>query len=318
METSREIQTRIKSIQDTMKITNAMYMISSAKLRKARKSLEDTKPYFQMLQGTIARIIRHLPEMEHRYFEQSESNVQDGVPKADEESTIDIEDLNGKQQKKRGFIVVSADKGLAGAYNHNVLKLTEECLKKGQDNLLFVVGELGREYFIQHKIPMYTEFRYTVQDPDLTRARDISDFAVSLYDEGKLDELYMIYTYEENSMKVEAKVCRLLPLKKEVLATSMLSGAYAEDIRMIPSAESVLENVVPDYVTGFIYGALVESFCSEQNSRMMAMQAATDNAEKILKELRIQFNRVRQGAITQEITEVIAGAKAQKKRRRKA
>lgn len=318
METSREIQTRIKSIQDTMKITNAMYMISSAKLRKARKNLEDTKPYFAMLQGTIARIIRHLPEMEHRYFEQSADYAQGGVPRENSESPICIEDLAGKRQKKRGFIIVSADKGLAGAYNHNVLKLTEECLKKGQDHLLFVVGELGREYFIQHKIPIYKEFRYTVQDPDLTQARDISDFVVSLFDEGKLDEIYMIYTNAENSMKVEAKVQRLLPLKKEVLATSMLSGAYAEDIRMIPSAESVLENVVPDYVTGFVYGALVESFCSEQNSRMMAMEAATDNAEKILKELRIKFNRVRQGAITQEITEVIAGAKAQKKRRRKA
>lgn len=318
MENSREIQTRIKSIQDTMKITNAMYMISSAKLKKARKSLEDTEPYFQMLQGTIARIVRHLPEMEHRYFEHSASGVHEEISKRDSKGLSCIEDHEEKQQKKKGFIVVSADKGLAGAYNHNVLKLTEECLKKGQDNLLFVVGELGREYFMQHKIPMYTEFRYTVQDPDLTRARDISDFVVSLFNEGKLDEIYMIYTYAENSMKVEARVQRLLPLRKDVLAASMLSGAYAEDIRMVPSAESVLENVVPDYVTGFIYGALVESFCSEQNSRMMAMEAATDNAEKILKELRMKFNRVRQGAITQEITEVIAGAKAQKKRRRKA
>ena len=295
METAREIQTRIKSIQDTMKITNAMYMISSAKLKKARKNLEDTEPYFEMLQATIARIVRHMPEMEHRYFEQK-----------------------GAKPKKRGYIVVTADKGLAGAYNHNVLKLTEECLAEGQENLLFVVGELGREYFVQHKIPVYTEFRYTVQDPNLTRARDISDFVISLFEEGKLDEIYMIYTYEENSMKVEAQVKRLLPLKKEMLASSMLAGAYAEDIRMIPSAESVLENVVPDYVTGFIYGALVESFCSEQNSRMMAMEAATDNAEKILRELRIKYNRVRQSAITQEITEIIAGAKARKKRRRKA
>ena len=136
--------------------------------------------------------------------------------------------------------------------------------------------------------------------------------------ENKLDEIYVIYTYAENSMKVEAKVQRLLPLKKEALAAVVPADVYVEDIRMIPSAEDVLENVVPDYVTGFIYGALVESFCCEQNARMMAMEAATDNAEKILKELRITYNRVRQGAITQEITEVIAGARAQKKRRRRA
>ena len=295
METAREIQTRIKSIQDTMKITNAMYMISSAKLKKARKNLEDTEPYFEMLQATIARIVRHMPEMEHRYFEQK-----------------------GAKPKKRGYIVVTADKGLAGAYNHNVLKLTEECLAEGQENLLFVVGELGREYFVQHKIPIAMEFRYTVQDPNLTRARDIADFVISLYDEQKLDEIYVIYTGAVNSMQEEARVQRLLPLKREALTVSIPSDVYMEDIRMIPSATQILDNVVPSYVTGFIYGALVESFCCEQNARMMAMEAATDNAEKILKELRITYNRVRQGAITQEITEVIAGARAQKKRRRRA
>ena len=281
-----------------MKITNAMYMISSAKLKKARKNLDNTQPYFEMLQATIARIVRHLPEIEHRYFETQE--------------------MADKQHKKKGYIVIAADKGLAGAYNHNIVKLTEECLKEGQDNLLFVVGELGREYFTQHKIPVYEEFRYAVQDPYLTRARDIGDYVISLFDAKKIDELYVIYTYAVNSMNEEAKVQRLLPLKKEALKAVVPSDAYAEDIRMIPSAENVLDNVVPDYVTGFIYGALVESFCSEQNSRMMAMEAATDNAEKILKELQITYNRVRQGAITQEITEVIAGAKAQKKRRRKA
>ena len=300
MASAREIQTRIKSIQDTLKITSAMYMISSAKLKKARKNLENTEPYFEMLQGTIARIIRHMPEVEHRYFEQEADSGQS----------------NG-QAEKRGYLVIAADKGLAGAYNHNVVKLTEECLKNGQENLVFVVGELGRDYFIQHNVPVYREFRYTVQDPSLSRARDISDYLISLYEEKKLDEIYVVYTHSVNSMKEEARIQRLLPLKKEVLA-AVPSDVYAEDIRMIPSAEAVLDNVVPDYVTGFVYGALVESFCSEQNARMMAMEAATDNAEKILKELQVTFNRVRQGAITQEITEVIAGAKAQKKRRRKA
>lgn len=298
MASAREIQTRMKSIQDTRKITNAMYMISSAKLKKARNSLENTEPYFQMLQGTISRIVRHLPEIEHRYFESEETNA--------------------RIQKKCGYIIIAADKGMAGAYNHNVVKLTEECLKNGEDNLLFVVGELGRDYFIQHKIPIYRQFHYTVQDPNMSRARDISDCVVSLYDNNELDELYVIYTYSVNSMKVEAKVQRLLPLKKEVLAAVNFLDVHSEDIRMVPSAEDVLDHVVPDYITGFIYGALVESFCSEQNARMMAMQAATDNAEKMLKELQITFNRVRQAAITQEITEVIAGAKAQKKRRRES
>ncbi len=297
MANGREIKTRMKSIQDTMKITNAMYMISSAKLRKARTNLENTEPYFHMLQETIARLLRHLPEMEHHY----------------------LEDENGyqKKKKKRGYIVITADKGLAGAYNHNVAKLTEQCLSTGENNQLFVVGELGRQYFIQHKIPIRMQFHYTVQDPNLTRARDISDYVISLYEERELDEIYIIYTQAVNSMSEEAKVERLLPLKRSVFAAAMLSDVYAEDIRMVPSAEEVVSSVLPDYIAGFIYGALVESFCSEQNARMMAMKAATDNAENILKELQITYQRVRQGAITQEITEVIAGASAQKKRRKK-
>lgn len=295
MAAAREIQARIKSIQDTMKITSAMYMISSSKLKKARKNLENTEPYFDELQNTIARIVRHLPEMEHQYFE--------------------TEETAEKPDKKRGYIVITADKGLAGAYNHNVVKLTEKCLREGKENLLFVAGELGREYFTRHGIPVDTDFRYTVQNPNLTRARDISEKVLSMYKDGNLDEVYVIYTQAVNSMKVEARIQRLLPLQKAEFKMAVPVDVYVEDIRMVPSAANVLNNVVPGYVTGFIYGALVESFCSEQNARMMAMESATENAEKMLKELRMTYNRVRQGAITQEITEVIAGAKAQKKKK---
>lgn len=296
MASAKEIQNRMKSIQDTMKITNAMYMISSAKLKKARKNLENTEPYFHMLQGTIARIARHLPEMEHPYFE---------IENKDQTS------------RKRGYLVIATDKGLAGSYNHNIMKLAESHLHSPHDNLLFVVGELGRNYFTQHQIPIYQQFHYVVQNPTLDRAREISETLLSMYDAKELDEIYVIYTRSVNSMTEEATIKRLLPIQKQPLIDADLSDVYAEDIRLLPSAEAVLNNIIPDYVTGFLYGALVESFCSEQNSRMMAMEAAADNAQKMLHDLQIMYNRVRQAAITQEITEVIAGAKAQKKRRRK-
>lgn len=297
MATAREIQLRMKSIRDTMKITNAMYMISSSKLKKAKKNLEQTQPYFDGLQNTIRRMLRHMPQMEHPFFE--------------------TEERKAKPDKKRGYIVITADKGLAGAYNHNVTKLAESCLSQGDNNLIFVVGELGREYFSRQQIPIDTNFRYTVQDPTLSKSRDIAARVIELYQAGSLDEIYVIYTQTVNSMTVEAKALRLLPLEKENFRTDILADVYAEDIHMIPSPQNVLDNVVPDYVTGFIYGALVESFCSEQNARMMAMQAATDSAQKMLHSLQIAYNRVRQGAITQEITEVIAGAKAQKKKKRR-
>lgn len=297
MATAREIQLRMKSIRDTMKITNAMYMISSSKLKKAKKNLEQTQPYFDGLQNTIRRMLRHMPQMEHPFFE--------------------TEERKAKPDKKRGYIVITADKGLAGAYNHNVTKLAESCLSQGDNNLIFVVGELGREYFSRQQIPIDTNFRYTVQDLTLSKSRDIAARVIELYQAGSLDEIYVIYTQTVNSMTVEAKALRLLPLEKENFRTDILADVYAEDIHMIPSPQNVLDNVVPDYVTGFIYGALVESFCSEQNARMMAMQAATDSAQKMLHSLQIAYNRVRQGAITQEITEVIAGAKAQKKKKRR-
>lgn len=294
MATAREIQSRIKSIQDTMKITNAMYMISSSKLKKAKKSLAQTQPYFDGLQNTIRRMLRHVPEMEHPFFE------------------------NGKgQNQKRGYIVITADKGLAGAYNHNVIKLTEDCLKQDGENLLFVVGEFGREYFSRRSIPIDTNFGYTVQDPTLSKSRDIAARVIGLYLEGSLNEVYVVYTQTVNAMTVEAKALKLLPLTKERFREEIPADVHAEEIRLVPSAQNVIDNVVPDYVTGFIYGALVESFCSEQNARMMAMQAATDSAQKMLHSLRTDYNRVRQGAITQEITEVIAGAKAQKKKKQK-
>lgn len=280
-----------------MKITNAMYMISSSKLKKAKKNLEQTQPYFDGLQNTIRRMLRHVPEMEHPFFESAEAKA--------------------KPDKKRGYVVITADKGLAGAYNHNVTKLTESCLSQGEDNLLLVVGELGREYFSRQHIPIDTNFRYTVQDPTLSRSRDIAARVIGLYEAGDLDEVYVIYTQTVNSMTVEAKVLKLLPLVKEQFETDIPIDVHVEEIHLVPSAQNVIDNVVPDYVSGFIYGALVESFCSEQNARMMAMQAATDSAQKMLHSLQIAYNRVRQGAITQEITEVIAGAKAQKKKKRR-
>ena len=135
------------------------------------------------------------------------------------------------------------------------------------------------------------------------------------YEEGRLDEVWIIYTQMLNSMQMEAEMTALLPLKREDFSNIVIpANIIQEEIQMVPSPSAVMDHVVPNYVTGFIFGALVESFCSEQNARMMAMQSASDNANAILNDLSIEYNRVRQAAITQEITEVISGAKAQKKK----
>ena len=296
MANTKEIQDRIKSINDTLKITNAMYMISSSKLKKSKKMLSDTEPYFFTLQSEMSRILRHLPDMNSIYFK---TNAE--IP---------------ERKRKAGYIVITADKGLAGSYNHNILKLAEEELEKRDDYKLFVLGELGRHYFEQKGINIDKQFHFVVQDPSLSRARRIAEDLLKLYHENQLDELYIIYTTMVNAMQEEAQVAQLLPLKKTDFKIPVPIDIPLEGLALKPSAEEVMDHIVPNYVVGFVYGALVEAFSCEQNARMMAMEGATNSAKQMLKELDIEYNRARQAAITQEITEVIAGAKSQKKKKK--
>lgn len=318
MANAKEIQNRIRSIQDTMKITRAMYMMSSMKLRKAKQQLENTEPYFFGLQDQISSILYHFPDMEHIYFDNRSSD-------------------NAESFKKKAYIVLTGDKGMAGAYNHNVIKEAQSLCDNSDNYMLFVVGEIGRQYFLGQGYPVKEDFRFTATNPSMHRARVITELIVDMYNREQIDEVYVIYTKMANSIKEEVDVRQLLPLKThQFIKQEMLEKqkeSFSKDgdgyddneehydndgnFLIYPSPKKVLKKVVYNYVTGFIYGALVEASASEENARMMAMQSATDNAEEMLKDLSVQYNRVRQAAITQEITEVIGGAKALKKKKRK-
>lgn len=293
MANAREIQSRMKSIQDTMKITNAMYMISSSKLTKARNDLKNTEPYFFTMQDALAKILLTSPTAGNHFF--------------DERPQL------APQERKQGYIVVTADKGMAGAYNHNVIKIAEHEGLSDNKNMLFVVGQVGRRYFERKNIPVDIDFKYTAQDPNMNRARYIADKMIDLFVSGELDEVYIIYTKMINSMNVQTEMQKLLPLGRGDISVQR-DRKYYDQVAFLPSPDEVFEHIVPYYVAGFIYGALVESYCSEHNARMTAMQTATNAARDMLSDLAIAYNRARQAAITQEITEVIGGSKAQKKK----
>lgn len=305
MANAKEISNRIKSIKDTMKITKAMYMMSSMKVRKARTQLENTEPYYYGLQQQMTEILLHFPEIEHLYFDNRASDKREWV-------------------KRKAVIVVTADKGMAGAYNQSVLKRAVEFLKDCEDYRLYVIGEVGRRYFGSRGYNIEPNFLYSVTNPSIHRARVITELMVELYKRDMIDSVHVIYTKMLNSMSTEVDVQQVLPLKtkdflKQELKDKIDINSIGEgDYLVYPSPEGAVEKVAYNYVTGMLYGILVEAYASEENSRMIAMQSATDNAEAMLHDLSIEFNRVRQAAITQEITEVIGGAKALKKKKEKA
>ncbi len=294
----KEIRDRIESVGDTMKITNAMYLISSTKLRKARKMLTDTEPFFFSTKAMIERVVSHLPEGTKNIFLETRKDIPES-------------------ERKRGYIIFTDDKGLAGAYNHNVLKLAEEHIHGDGDKWkLFVIGELGRYHFTSRNMDIEESFMFTSQNPTLHRARKIAAEILEYYYDRKIDEFYVIYTTMKGAT-CEARFEKLLPLDfiEEIRKEAPPPGIMLEEFLMEPSPSAILDNIVPNYVTGFIYGALVEAFCSVQSSRMQAMDNANKNAEKMISELKKSYNRQRQAQITQEITEVVSGAKALKRSR---
>ena len=294
MATASEIKGRIAGVRDTKKITDAMYMISSVKMRRASHAFEETRPYFEALSDKIGELFAHIPHTESRFF---------SVPAAE-----------AGAGKKHGLLLVTADKGLAGAYNQEAVRAGEKYLNSHPDTRLFVIGEFGRQYFLSHKIAFEQQFHYSLVEPSLYDARKICARLLEDYDSGSLDEISIIFTDYTGSRAGECKCITLLPLDRASFdGAAPASGGFEK--KFIPDPDTVLEGIVPSYLVGFIYGCLVKSFCSEQNARMMAMKNAGDNAEEMLRSLQLQYNKIRQATITNEMREITAGVRALKRQR---
>ena len=292
MPSSKLLKERIESIQDTMKITNAMYLISSSKLRKAQ-NYQNVLPYFTRMRDTISRVVPHLPdEPVHPFFHERE-----------------------KENPIRAYVVLTADKGMAGAYNQNLLKFLKEQCGSDPNARFYVIGQTGYRALL-HKDPrLVEEFHYGATAPTLQRARDITVDAIDDFKSGKLDEIYLIYTKIQNALTSEPVMVRLLPLDREHLQPAPKGlGDPRGEVELVPDAWTVFEQTAPIYMHGMIFGAMTESYCAEQSARMTAMDSATKSANDMIRALQLEYNRTRQGSITQEITEIIGGAAAVQKR----
>ncbi|MGN0668561.1 MAG: ATP synthase F1 subunit gamma [Angelakisella sp.] len=293
MASARDIQNRIKSVQDTMKITNAMYLISSTKVKKARRALTEATPHFEQSERLIAEILRDLPELEDRFFGTAEP-------------------ISGG---KKGYLILSGDKGLAGAYNHNITKFAESVLSAEEEPVVYVVGQMGSTALQKAGYEVNGSFDGIAQHPTVERARIIAATLCEEFVSGRLCEVDIIFTYMRGGVEAIPLQKKLLPLSAEAFRLTEDEPQTPQEVVYLPDAKAVLGSIAPNYLTGYVFGALVEAFCSEENARMLAMKSATDSAGDMLRELSVIYNTVRQAAITQQIVEVAGGAKAQKRKK---
>lgn len=285
MANAREIKLRIKGINETKKITKAMKLISASKLKKARAMHEATMPFFRRVQDTMTDILAHLPDIESVYFDKREK----------------------KTDKKNGYIVVASDKGLNGGYNHNIIKLATNVIDK-EKSIVFPIGNVVVNHMLKEGYNTITEFGYSGEINDIGVSQSVADHLLDLYKSGEIDELYLIFTEMESAISLKPRIMKLLPLeKKDVVNPDRETDKFMK-LSLEPTAEEVFDMLASKFVKGILYSGLIESYVSEHSARMNAMDNATNNAEKIVKKLTLNYNRARQAAITQEISEIVGGA----------
>ena len=245
MASTSEIRRRIGSVRQTQKITHAMYLISQAKLRKAKQELDNTRPYFQALQTEIGRVFNADSTIESRYLIPADPNTKPlpGVP---------------------ACLLITADKGLAGAYNQNVIRQGQQLMAEHPGTALYVVGEYGRRWFAQRGVPVEKSFLYTAQNPTLDRARHIAELLLDRFDAGEINSVWIIYTDMKNGLEATVHQAQVMPLHRERFHAATAATAGDAVYEFVPSAKAVLDNAARSCLTGYIYSALVDSFCSEQ------------------------------------------------------
>ena len=267
MASMRDIKRRKGSIQSTQQITKAMKLVSTVKLQKAKNRAEQTNPYFNYMYQTVTSMLAKSGTIDHPYLKKGAS-------------------------EKKAVVVITSNRGLAGGYNSNVVKLVTECADfRPEDLEIYAIGNKGKD------APVYED------------AAALCKSVLDAYAAGEIGEIYLAYTHFKNTVSHEPTLMKLLPVEFD---EEEMSAASEAEVLMNyePNEEAALDMIIPKYVTSLFYGALVEAVASENGARMQAMDSATSNAEEMISDLTLKFNRARQGSITQELTEIIAGASA--------
>ena len=289
-ENVQDIKRRIKSVNSTKQITHAMEMVASAKLRKSRELAEKRYPYFEAMIVSMGHIVERTGKSKNVF-------------------------MNQRDVKKTAYIVITGDKGLAGGYNGNVCKRVETHLKSKENAVLYTIGSRGRDHFRNRDYNIQGEYLGISENPNFFNAKKISSSVMEAYENGEFDEVYLVYTRFLSTISQHPYLMKLLPLDAEGLKPKKKFEEAAEKKSLTgmiyePDPESLLEYLIPNYIANTLYGAMIESAASEQGARRTAMESATKNANEMIDELTLQYNRVRQAAITQEISEIVSGADA--------
>ena len=275
----KDIKLRIKSVESTMQITKAMELVASSKMRRAKERVEHSRPYFETLHKTLTEIAAADPRARNPYLRRAEI-------------------------KKTLLIVIAGDRGLAGGYNSNVLRQAQQ---EAGDVVVLPIGKRSAEYFVHHEVPLFTKEVLLAADITVGECFQLARRITEGYCKGEYDAVKICYTRFDSMMTQTASTMEVLPLSIEP-TEQQKAEARRSQILYKPSSEEVFRAIIPEYVAGIVYGAVCESVASELAARRTAMDAATKNAGEMIDHLNLYYNRARQAAITQEITEIVAGA----------
>lgn len=282
MASMRDIKRRRDSIQSTGQITKAMKLVSTVKLQKAKGKAESTKPYFDLMYETVSNMLAKSGNINHRYLKAGASS-------------------------KKAIIMITGNRGLAGGYNTNITKLITNGEIPKEDVVAYTIGSKGRDILARKGYPIVKDYSEIVEEPMYSDAKEICEDVLKAFTEGEVGEIYLAYTSFKNTVVHEPQLIKLLPVEAE--------AKKGEDVDTTPmnyepEETEALNLIIPKYMCSLIYGALIESVASENGARMQAMDNATSNAEEMISDLSLKYNRARQAAITQELTEIVAGANA--------